>query len=116
MGDDREWMTAPDAAPYETLARMLERELELLCERRFAELGELRAARTRLLATLPPVAPACARPALERAWVMHCRSQDEILRRREALVVDLAKIRRARLAARGYAQTRQTAPRISASA
>jgi len=40
-------MTSPDAAPYESLARMIERELELICTHDQDALATLRAERDR---------------------------------------------------------------------
>lgn len=96
-------MTDPQAAPYETLARIAERELELLGAGRLHELVDLAAERDALLATLPPTPPASARPALERAALIQKRVTMEITRRREAIVLELAQLEQVRRVARGYA-------------
>ena len=83
---DRAGMSPPDATPYETLARSIERELELVGEGRFDEVAHLHAERAALIATLPDVPPADARPALQRAVLMSKRVEIEILRYREALL------------------------------
>jgi hypothetical protein len=97
----------PDAAPYEALARMVERELELIGEGRFDELGQIKAERDALIDTLPATPPACARPALQRAALMHKRLEIEITRRREALVLEFANTERVRRTANGYAPPRR---------
>lgn len=96
-------MSAPEAAPYEALARSLERELELIGEGAYDELGALHAERARLIERLPAVPPASARPALQRAALLNKRVEIEILRRRESLLVDAANVERAARTARGYA-------------
>ncbi len=99
-------MTPPEAAPYETLARIFERELEVLGAGRLGELDALDAERESLIASLPDTPPASARDALERAALMHKRVTIEIIRRREAIVLELAQLERARRTARGYAPPR----------
>lgn len=99
-------MTPPEAAPYETLARILERELEALGSGRLDELEGLKAEREALIDGLPPVPPAVARPALERAALTQKRVQMEVVRRREAIVLELAQLERVRRVAHGYAPPR----------
>jgi hypothetical protein len=101
-------MSADDTAPYEALARSIERELELVGEGRFDELAQLHAERAALITTLPAVPPAHARPALQRAALMNKRVEIEILRCREALLLDLASVERVGRAARGYAPPRES--------
>jgi hypothetical protein len=102
--------------PYEALARSLERELELLGEGALDELAELHAERAVLLAGLPPVPPADARPALQRAALINKRVEIEILRRREALLLEAATVERVGRTARGYAATVETRPQLQATA
>ncbi len=97
----------PDAAPYEALARMVERELELIGEGRFDELTAVKSERAALIESLPAKPPACARPALQRAMLMHKRLEIEIVRRREALVLEFANTERVRRTAHGYAPPRR---------
>ena len=78
--------------PYETLARSIERELELIGEGSLVELDALYAERTALLEGLPAIPPEPARPALQRAALMNKRVEIEILRRREALVHESANV------------------------
>jgi hypothetical protein len=105
--------TDPEGAPYEMLARMVERELELIGEGRFDELHEIKAQRAALIATLPAKPPACARPALQRAALMHKRLEIEIVRRREALVLELAYAEKVGRTARGYAPPRRQRVRVA---
>jgi hypothetical protein len=111
-------MSAPDldAAPYETLARSIERELELVGEGDFDELADLHAARAALIGSLPAVPPSSARPALQRAALMNKRVEIEILRRREALQLDLARAQLVGRTARGYAPVVQQLPYLQATA
>ncbi len=97
-----------NAQPYETLARSLERELELIGEGALEELDALYAERAALLESMPAVAPADARPALQRAALMNKRVEIEILRRREAIVVQAANVERVERTARGYAAALET--------
>jgi hypothetical protein len=101
-------MTAPESAPYETLARIFERELEVLGAGRLDELEGLAREREALIAGLPETPPASARPALERAVLMHKRVTIELIRRREAIVLELAQVEQVRRVARGYAPPRAT--------
>jgi hypothetical protein len=109
-------MTPAEAAPYETLARILERELEVLGAGELDKLDALKGEREALIATLPAVPPASARPALERASLTHKRVQIEVVRRREAIVLELAQVERVRRVAHGYAPPRSTPSSVYASA
>ena len=109
-------MTSPDAAPYESLARMIERELELICTRDQDALAALRAERDALIASLPDTPPDCARPALQRAALMNKRLEIEILRLREALVLEADNIQRVSRTARGYSPHREPLRRVEATA
>jgi hypothetical protein len=109
-------VTPDDAAPYEALARSIERELEMIGEGSFDELDELHAERAALIEALPAVPPAHARPALQRAALMNKRVEVEILRYREALLLDLANIERLGRVARGYAPPREQQPHVRATA
>jgi hypothetical protein len=109
-------MSNPDASPYETLARSIERELELVGEGRFAETAILHAERDALIATLPDVPPAAAGPALQRAALMSKRVEIEFHRYREALLLELANAQRVGRTARGYAPPREARPNVQATA
>jgi hypothetical protein len=102
--------------PYEALARSLERELELIGDGALDELAALRAERAALLDGLPAVPPADARPALQRAALMNKRVEIEILRRREALLLEAANVERVGRTARGYAPTVEKRPHVQATA
>lgn len=102
--------------PYEALARSLERELELLGEGALDELAALHAERAALLKSLPAVPPADARPALQRAALMNKRVEIEILRRREALLLESANVERVGRTARGYAASVESRPQLQATA
>jgi hypothetical protein len=101
---------------YETLARSLERELEVIGEGCFDELERIYAERRALLERLPAVPPAEARPALQRAALMSKRVEIEILRRREALLLETANVERVERTARGYAPAVENHPHVQATA
>lgn len=107
-------MSGLDAAPYEALARSIERELELIGEGRLDELAVLHAERAALIGDLPEVPPMAARPALQRAALLNKRVEIEILRYREALLLDLANVELVARTARGYAPAPE--PRVSVQA
>jgi hypothetical protein len=109
-------MSSPDAAPYETLARSIERELELIGEDAFDELATLRAERAALVESLPRIPPASARPALQRAALMNKRLEIEILRRREALLIEAATVELVDRTARAYAPPVEHRPHVQATA
>lgn len=96
-------MTLDLAQPYEALASLIERELELVGQRRLDELDPLRQTRAALERALPAVPPAQAGPALERCRILHKRVEIELLRVSDVLLLELAQVRRAQRAAKGYA-------------
>jgi hypothetical protein len=104
------------AQAYETLARSIERELELIGEGSLDQLDALYAERAALLVGLPAIPPDEARPALQRAALMNKRLEIEILRRREALLHDVANAQRVERTARGYAAAAQNRPHVQATA
>ena len=108
-------MSTPETAPYEALAAMIERELELLGESRLEELAELKLARNQLVDSMPDAPAAAAHEVLERCALLKQRVRIEILRVREAVLLELVQLERVRRTAEGYAP-RRTRPRISASA
>jgi hypothetical protein len=109
-------MSDSGTAAYETLARSFERELELVGEGRFDEVATLQAERAAFLVTLPAIPPANARPALQRAALMNKRVEIEILRCREALLLDLANVELVTRVARGYTPPREPRPHVRATA
>lgn len=102
--------------PYEALARSIERELELIGEGAIDELNALYAERAALLEGMPAIPPDAARPALQRAALMNKRVEIEILRRREALVLEASNVERVGRTARGYAATVADRPHVQATA
>jgi hypothetical protein len=102
--------------PYEQLASLIERELQLVAERRFDELSTLGQVRGELQSSLPATPPSDARPVLERCLLLHKRVEIELLRVREALLMELAQVRHGQRAARGYAPVRRGGRRFAASA
>ena len=93
---------------------MIERELELICSRDHDALAALKAEREALIASLPATPPASARPALQRAALMNKRLEIEILRLREALVLESANVERVGRTARGYSPPREPRRHVEA--
>ncbi len=102
--------------PYEALARSIERELELIGDGPLGELDALYAERAALIESLPATPPADARPALQRAALMNKRVEIEILRRREALLMETATVERVARTARAYAAAVESHPHVRATA
>jgi hypothetical protein len=102
--------------PYEALARSLERELEMIGDGAVDELTALYAERSALIESLPANPPADARPALQRAALINKRVEIEILRRREAIVVEANNAERVGRTARGYAASVESRPRLQTTA
>ena len=109
-------MTDRSPEPYEALASLIERQLQLVGERRFDELRTLDLVRDALLDELPETPPAAATDALERCSRLHKRVEIELLRVREMLLLELSQVQRAQRAAHGYAPRRRDGLRIVASA
>jgi hypothetical protein len=109
-------MSSAETAPYEVLARMIERELELVGDGDYEALAELKSDRDALIATLPETPPATARPALQRAALMNKRVEIEIVRRREALLIQFANVELVDRTARGYSPPRQDRRHVEATA
>lgn len=109
-------MTAADPQPYEELAALIERELELVHDRRFDELLALKRTRTELQAALPAVPSPGARPALERCMRLHKRLEIEFVRVRETILMELDQVRLGQRTARGYAPMRRDGRRVLTSA
>lgn len=103
-------MSSEPVEPYEALAALIERELQLVSERGFDELQALREVRAELQASLPATPPEAARATLERCRQLQKRVEIELLRVREVLLLELGRVRHAQRAADGYAPAR---PRVS---
>ena len=106
----------PEADAYERLTALIERELQLVGERRFQELEEVARERAALQDALPATPPRTARDALERCARLHKRVEIELLRVRETLVAELDQLGRAQRAAHGYAPPRRNGRRVATSA
>jgi hypothetical protein len=100
------------SAAYERLARLLEDQLQLAGEGRFAELRHASEQCSAYIATLPATPPADAAAALERAVLIHKRLDIECQRGREALQLAAANVAAGPRALSGYAPQRSRTPRI----
>jgi hypothetical protein len=101
---------------YEALAAIVERELALVAERDFDGLAELKRERAALERALPPTPPAAARATLQRCAALQQRVRIELMRVREALLIELGQVRHGQRAATGYAPARRRVLRVDASA
>lgn len=88
---------------YDTLADLAELELELVRAGETGRLPALHAERNALVATLPAMPPATARPALERTAALQARVTALLEERIGAAGVDLRRLATGRTAMRGYA-------------
>lgn len=100
-------MTQAPQAPYEQLLALGVSGLELAREGRLAELAACQRARAQLIASLPDVAPAQARTALERSLIIERHLDAELRRARAAVLEALAQVRQGQRAAAGYRPARQ---------
>jgi hypothetical protein len=89
--------------PYDALAHLAERELELVSTGEVDELPELHARRDAIVATLPPAPPAVARPSLERAAAIQTRVTAALAERLRESGAELRKLTHGRTAMAGYA-------------
>ena len=98
---------APETAVldgYRSLVAHAELELQLLRRGDVEGLAALAEGWQRRVAELPPKAPLEAAPLLARARLIHERTREELLRRREQLIAEAGTARRARRTAAGYAR------------
>lgn len=109
-------MRSEPLEPYEALAALIERELQLVSERSFDEFQALKEVRAELQASLPATPPEAARATLERCRQLQKRVEIELLRVREVLLLELGRVRQAQRAANGYAPARQRVPVVAATA
>jgi hypothetical protein len=107
-------MSAESLEPYEALAALIERELQLVSERSFDELQALKAVRTELQSSMPATPPESARATLERCRQLSKRVEIELLRVREVLLLELGRVRHAQRAADGYAPAQRRVRVIAA--
>jgi hypothetical protein len=105
-----------DTQPYETLASLIEHELELVSQRSFDDLQVLARTRAQLQDSLPPTPAPAARPALERCALLHKRVEIELLRVRESLLLELGHVHHAQRTADGYAPKPVRSSLVSTSA
>jgi hypothetical protein len=87
---------------YEHLVVLAERELALVEAGRFAELPDLHARRSQVVATLPARPPEGARRALERAAVLQARIGEALEAELASTGHELTRLRRGRGAVRAY--------------
>lgn len=97
---------------YEAIERFAERELELAGAGTVEQLQAHQQGWEELVAGLPRRPPAGAAPALVRATLLRERTRVELLRRREAALVELADVATLARAAGGYARAGATPPRV----
>jgi hypothetical protein len=90
-------------SPYDALADIAQRELELVSAGAVDRLSELHAQRHAIVATLPTTPPATARPALERAADLHARVTALLQDRMRDTGAELRRLSQGRTAMRGYA-------------
>lgn len=88
---------------YEAIHEHAELELELAGRGEIERLAELGTSWDELTMELPARPPAEALPLLERAKLIHERTQVELCRVREALLGEIAESTRARRTVEGYA-------------
>ena len=105
-----------DAAPYEALAAVIERELGLVAARDFDGLRAIKRERAAIVRTLPATPPATARAALLRCDGLQKRVTVELHRVRESILLELRQVRLAQRAATGYRPSVARAALVSASA
>ena len=96
-------------SPYDALAELAERELEFVSAGEMERLPALRERRDALLASLPPVPPAAAKPALERTLALQDSVTAALQQRRDEIAAELRRLTKGRTAMRGYAPS--VAPR-----
>lgn len=106
--------TADEQAPFQTLIKMIERELELAGQGRLAELQQAVERTGAFMARLPSPAPESAQPLALRAEALRGRVTIETQRVGEGIARSRTTLRRARRIARRYSAPRTG--RISTSA
>jgi len=102
-----------EAAPYERLAELAERELALVTAfepSRIGELVALQQTRTTLVASLPERPPASARSLLTRARECQLRTTAALQVLCDQLGHELGAVDRGRQAAQGYAAVAASRP------
>ena len=107
-------MSATRAA-YEALVTHAELELELAGRGEVESLAALDGRWEELVEGLPERPPAEAGPILERARLLHERTRIELIRLRDALLLDAGLALQARRTAAGYGGELASTPRVDRS-
>ena len=89
--------------PYEALAELAERELELVSAGTLDDLPALHQRRDTLVAALPAAPPPAARPALERAAAVQALVAEVLTEGMQAASAELGRLGHGRTAVNGYA-------------
>ena len=100
-------------ASYRRLVELAVRERELVTEGLFDELHGLIEERDRLVASLPSIAPAEARPSLERAAELQAQTTRALGAARAATARELARLDAGRATVRGYTPAVASAARVN---
>ncbi|MGA9875593.1 MAG: hypothetical protein WBQ21_07280 [Solirubrobacteraceae bacterium] len=108
--------TAVQLSRYEAIHQHAELELELAGRGEVGNLLVLGERWDELTRDLPARPPAAAAQLLRAARLIHERTRVELIRLREALLVDISTSARARRAADGYAGQLRRRPRLDRSA
>jgi hypothetical protein len=109
-------MSSDQLAPYDALASLIERELQLVSERNFDELAEIRRVQDEIQSSLPATPPAAAAATLHRCVQLQKRVEIELLRVREVLLLELGRVQHGQRAASGYAPMRPSSRRVATTA
>lgn len=96
-------MSDAELAPFHTLIKLVERELELAGQGRLTELQDAIAATGAHLASLPQPIRESARPLLLRADAVRGRVTIETERMQERIMIALTALRQERRLTRSYA-------------
>ncbi len=106
MGTDRKRLIAAEQAPFQTLIKMIERELELAGRGQVQELQAAVQQTGEYMRTLPTPAPDSALALVERAKALRGRVTIEAERLREGIAQSRSSLRRSRQIARRYGRPR----------
>jgi hypothetical protein len=98
---------AEEQAPFFTLIKMIERELELAGRGLIDELRDAVEQTGAFMATLPVPAPESAEPLVLRATALRARVTIETTRLKEGMARSRSTLRRARKIARRYSSPRR---------
>jgi hypothetical protein len=90
-------------SPYDALAEIAQRELDIISAGAMERLPELRAERDAVVAALPDTPPPAARPALERTAQLQSRISAILEERLQETGAELRRLTKGRTAMRGYA-------------